>query len=70
MSAMTMFQNLHRSLPPHQRLQIECGACGRKASWTRDEAFRKLGLDATPPDIRRRLVCGACGRGDAVRIWI
>jgi hypothetical protein len=67
---MTMFQNLHRMMNGAQTLKIECEGCQRRATWSRDEAFRRLGPDATPSDIRRRLVCGGCGTAGWVRVWI
>lgn len=68
---MTMFQNLRRSLPEGRQLQVECGACGRKAAFTRTEAVRRFGEDAAPMDIRRKLVCRGCGaKGAVLRVWI
>jgi endogenous inhibitor of DNA gyrase (YacG/DUF329 family) len=64
-----MFQNLHRSMEGHERLSAQCEACGRKAVWSKEQACRIFGPDATPADVRRRLVCTDCGKATA-RVWI
>ena len=63
-----LFQNLNRSLRPHQVLKAQCEDCHRRVTFARPEAVRLFGSDATPMEIRARLVCRAC-RGSA-RIWI
>lgn len=67
---MTMFQNLNRMMGQGGSLKIECEPCGRRATWSQEEAFKRLGPDATPPDIRRRLVCGDCGIAGRAHVWI
>lgn len=67
---MTMFQNLRRMMGEAQTLKIRCEACKRGTEWNREEAFRRLGPDATPSDARRRLVCGECGSAGWARVWI
>ena len=67
---MTMFQNLRRMMGQGGTLKIECEACGRRAIWTQDQAFKRLGPDAIPADIRRRLVCGGCGVAGRAHVWI
>lgn len=66
---MTMFQNLNRSMAQGDTLKIECEPCERRATWTKAEACRRLGPDATPYDVRRRLACAACGATPS-RVWI
>jgi hypothetical protein len=63
-----MFQNLRRMMGGGVTLKIRCEACDHAAEWTRDEAFRWLGPDASPFEVRRKLVCRLC-RGRA-RVWI
>lgn len=66
-----MYPTLARTMSsPTDALQIECGACGRRASWPRAVAFDRLGPSAMPCDIRRRLRCAACGERNDVRVWI
>jgi DNA-directed RNA polymerase subunit RPC12/RpoP len=65
-----MFQNLHRMMASGEVLKIACEDCGHRATWTRDDAFRRLGPDATPTDIHRRLVCEGCGAARRARVWI
>ncbi|WP_309090787.1 hypothetical protein [Phenylobacterium sp.] len=65
-----MFQTLARTLLPHQGLGLECARCGRRATWPRDEAMRRLGPDSTPADVRRRLKCAGCGAREAVRLRV
>jgi hypothetical protein len=67
---MTMFQNLSRMMAGGAALKIKCEACGRQTTWRSDEAFRRLGPDATPYEIRRRLVCIGCGATGWVQVWI
>jgi hypothetical protein len=67
---MTMFQNLRRMMPGKGTLKIECEPCGHQVTWSQDQAFRRLGPDATPSEIRRRLVCGECGAPHRARVWI
>ena len=69
-SLVTMFQNLHRMMGRGGTLKIECEPSGRRVIWTQDQAFTRLGPDATPPDIRRRLVCDGCGTAGRARVWI
>jgi len=66
---MTMFQNLFRSMQPHGRLQAECETCARRTVWSKEQACRIFGPEATPADIRRRLICTDCGQATA-RVWI
>lgn len=70
LTAMTMFQNLGRMMGPTSTLKIECEACGCRAAWTQDQAFKRLGPAAIPADVRRRLACMECGRGGTARVWI
>lgn len=57
-----MFQNLRRVMTSGaSTLTIQCQACDHLAVWTRQDAFAKLGGDASPYEVRRRLYCGACG---------
>lgn len=65
-----MFQNLRRMMVESATLKIECEGCHRRTAWTQDEAFKRLGPDATPYEIRRRLVCGGCGVAGWARVWI
>lgn len=65
-----MFQTLHRMMAGSATLKIECEACRRRTTWSQDEAFKRLGPDATPYDVRRRLVCGGCGTAGWARVWI
>ncbi len=67
---MTMFQNLHRMMLGKATLKIRCEACQHCASWSREEALRRLGPDASPFDIRRKLVCAACGAPGRANVWI
>jgi DNA-directed RNA polymerase subunit RPC12/RpoP len=67
---MTMFQNLRRMMPERSTLKIECEPCGHQATWSQDQAFRRLGPDATPFEIRRRLRCDECGVRGRSRVWI
>ncbi len=69
-AAMTMFQTLRRMLANTTTLKMACEACGHRASWTRAQAFSRLGPDATPFEIRRRLTCSGCGQTDRIRVWI
>jgi hypothetical protein len=64
----TMFQNLARMMGGAETLKMRCERCDHAVTWTRDEAFRWLGPDATPMEVRRRLVCRLC-RGPA-QVWI
>jgi len=65
----TMFQNLNRSMDSRGRLQAKCESCGRTAFWSKGQACRIFGPDATPYDVRRRLKCTDCGEVRA-RVWI
>lgn len=67
---MQMFQNLHRTMKPADRLKIQCEGCDHLASLTRAEAAARCGSDATPMDIRRRAHCGRCGAAGQARVWI
>lgn len=65
-----MFQNLARTLLPHQALRIVCAGCGRAVNWPRAVAMRRLGADAIPADIRRKLTCSACGKRETARLTV
>ena len=65
-----MFPNLDRSMGPSDTLKIECGACGRRSTWTRKQAFALLGPGSTPADIRWRLACAGCKVKGRARVWI
>lgn len=67
---MQMFQNLHRTMKPSDRLKIQCEACAHLASLSHDEAVARCGPDATPMDIRRRAQCKVCGAEGRARAWI
>lgn len=67
---MTMFQNLHRSMPSAQTLKVQCGACRHLARLTAAEAKARFGPDATPADIRRRAKCRECGASGVAQAWI
>ena len=66
----TMFQTLHRSMKPTDRLKMECGACHHRADLGRAQAVERFGPDAAPYDIRRRAVCAACGARRRAAVWI
>lgn len=68
---MTMFQNLHRMMSCGATLKIACEVCPHSANWTSDQAFQRLGSDATPFEIRRRRFrCTGCGRVGCARVSI
>jgi hypothetical protein len=68
---MMMFQTLARvMLSGADTLKIECGACRRRAEWSRPQAFERLGPDATPREVCQRLRCSACGASRRARAWI
>jgi hypothetical protein len=68
---MMMFQTLARVMTsPVDTLHIACGACGHEAAWSRADAFKRLGPDATPVKARERLRCAVCGDTRRVRLWI
>lgn len=64
-----MFQTLARTMAPADTLKVECG-CGRRTTWTRAQAVKAFGEDASPADIRRRLRCTDCGRSNWATVWI
>jgi hypothetical protein len=66
-----MFQTLARVMQsPLDTLKIECGACGRRAVWSRAEAFDRLGPGASPTKVRARLRCAACGDREHLQVSI
>lgn len=68
---MMMFQTLLRVMQsPSDTLKLECAACGRRTTWSREEAFARLGQGATPYDVRARLRCSACGAVRSAGAWI
>jgi hypothetical protein len=67
---MQMFQNLERSMKPGETLKVLCEPCGRRTTWTRTEAIKHCGPDATPADLRWRLTCGGCGVSGRAKVWI
>lgn len=69
-AAVTMFQNLHRTMGREDTLKIRCEACDHQTVWTLEEAMERCGADATPMDIRRRSRCKVCGVESRVRVWI
>ena len=64
-----MFQNLHRSMDTHERLQVLCEGCGRQGLWSKEQACRIFAPDATRAGVRRRLNCTDCSQKTA-RVWI
>lgn len=56
---MTRYETLGTTLRFQDQLHVSC-ACGRRAEFSRADAIRLFGEDATPYDIRKRLRCSRC----------